>query len=149
MLRVGLTGGIACGKSHVLRRLAERGAPVFVTDAALLVESGIHLRFDRLVVVHCAPDEQLRRLRARDGLTEEAASARLLAQMPIEEKRGFGHWRLDTAGTVAETNAKADALAREVADVAASRPPTIELPPERALGLLVHGPQRGPRGLDP
>ncbi len=230
MLKVGLTGGIACGKSHVLRRLAERGvptldldsvahevmepggaahdevvaafgrailgtdgridrkalgarvfadpgareqlnaivhpkvraeerrraalhadrgAPVFVTDAALLVETGLHLRFDRLVVVHCAPDEQLRRLRARDGLTEEAAAARLLAQMPIEEKRGFGHWRLDTSGTVAETNAKADALVREVADVAASRPPTIELRPERALGLLVHGPERGPRGLDP
>ena len=230
MLRVGLTGGIACGKSHVLRRLAERGiptldldsvahevmepggaahgevvaafgrailgtdgridrealgarvfadpgareqlnaivhpkvraeerrraalhadrgAPVFVTDAALLVETGLHLRFDRLVVVHCAPQEQLRRLRARDGLTEEAAAARLLAQMPIEEKRGFGHWRLDTSGTVAETNAKADALAREVADVAASRPPTIELRPERALGLLVQGPERGPRGLDP
>jgi len=128
---------------------AGRGAPVFVTDAALLVEAGLHLRFDRLVVVHCAPDEQLRRLRARDGLTEEAAATRLLAQMPIEEKRGFGHWRLDTSGTVAETNAKADVLARELADLAASRPRPMELGPERALGSLVHGPERGPRGLDP
>ncbi len=230
MLKVGLTGGIACGKSHVLRRLAERGvptldldsvahelmepggaaydeivaafgrpilgpdqridrkalgarafsdpavreqlnaivhpkvraeegrraalhagrgAPVFVTDAALLVETGLHLRFDRLVVVHCAPDEQLRRLRARDGLTEEAATTRLVAQMPIEEKRGFGHWRVDTTGTVAETSAKSDALARELTDLAGSRPPPVELLPERALGLLVHGPERGPRGLDP
>lgn len=230
MLRVGLTGGIACGKSQVLRRLAERGVPtldldsvahelmepggaaydevvavfgrpilgtderidrkalgarvfadpaararlnaivhpkvraeegrraalhagrgasVFLTDAALLVESGLHLRFDRLVVVHCAPDQQLRRLRARDGLTEEAAATRLRAQMPIEEKRGFGHWRLDTSGTLAETNVKADLLARELADLAASRPPPVALSPERALGLLVHGPDRGPRGLDP
>jgi dephospho-CoA kinase len=229
MLRVGLTGGIACGKSQVLRRLAEGGVPtldldsvahelmepggaayeevvaafggatlgpdgrvdrqalgarvfadpeararlnaivhpkvraeearraalhsgrgaLFVTDAALLVETGLHLRFDRLVVVHCAAEEQRRRLRARDGLTEEAATARLQAQMPIDEKRAFGHWRLDTSGTVAETNAKADRLARELADLAPSRPPTIELAPERALGLLVHGPARGPRGLDP
>ncbi len=230
MLRVGLTGGIACGKSHVLRRLAERGfptldldavahelmepggaaydevvaafgrevlstdggidrkvlgarvfadpaareqlnaivppkvaveegrwaalhagrgAPVFVIDAALLVETGLHLHFDRLVVVHCAPDQQLRRLRGRDGLTEEAAAMRLLAQMPNEEKRGFGHWRVDTTGTVAETSAKADVLARELADLAGSRPPPMELLPERALGLLVHGPERGPRGLDP
>ena len=142
-LRIGLTGGIACGKSHVLSRLAKAGfhpldldrvahevmAPggaayedvvaafgpgilgpagaidrqalgavvfrdedarqrlnaivhprvwaeearyvarwsgeagsVVVTDAALLVESGLHLRFDRLVVVHCPPEVQLRRL---------------------------------------------------------------------------------------
>jgi dephospho-CoA kinase len=230
MLKVGLTGGIACGKSHVLRRLAERGvptldldsvahelmepggaaydevvaafgrtilgtdrridrktlgarvfadpvareqlnaivhpmvraeegrraalhegrgAPVFVTDAALLVETGLHLRFDRLVVVHCSPEEQLRRLRARDGLTEEAAATRLVAQMPIEEKRGFGHWRVDTTGTVAETNAKSDVLLRELTDLAASRPRPMALLPERALGLLVHGPERGPRGLDP
>ena len=32
---------------------------VLVTDAALLVETGSHLRFDRLVVVHCEPGEQL------------------------------------------------------------------------------------------
>ena len=33
---------------------------MLVTDGALLIESGVHLRFDRLVVVHCAPELQLR-----------------------------------------------------------------------------------------
>ena len=33
MLRVGLTGGIACGKSHVLRRLAARGCRTLDLDA--------------------------------------------------------------------------------------------------------------------
>ena len=32
---------------------------MLVTDAALLVEAGAHLRFDRLVVVHCDPGQQL------------------------------------------------------------------------------------------
>jgi len=39
--------------------LAGRGAAVMVTDAALLVEAGVHLRFDRLVVVHCELGQQL------------------------------------------------------------------------------------------
>ncbi|HSD30174.1 MAG TPA: dephospho-CoA kinase, partial [Vicinamibacteria bacterium] len=34
MLRVGLTGGIGCGKSHVLRRLAAQGFATLDLDAA-------------------------------------------------------------------------------------------------------------------
>ncbi len=228
MLRVGLTGGIACGKSHVLRRLAERGlhsldldevahrvtAPggpahaavvaafgpgillpdgaldrrklgarvfgdararatlnaivhpvvreeearwaarfaavagaVVVTDAALLVETGAHLRFDRLVVVHCEPGEQLRRLRARDGLDEAAARARLDAQMPVAEKRRFAHHEVDTSGTLADTDATSDRLAHDL--LAVALPPRIDVPSERVLGCLLHGPEAGPRGLTP
>ena len=163
MLRVGLTGGIACGKSLVLRRLAERGCRTLDLDAvaravtapgsealaeiraafgdsvldasgaldrpalgalvfhdaaarqrlnrivhprvraaeagwaagfgarrvrepcwsptrALLVESGVHLRFDRLVVVHCTPEQQLRAAararRARRGAPRGRGSRR-------------------------------------------------------------------------
>jgi dephospho-CoA kinase len=230
MLRVGLTGGIACGKSHVLARLASRGietldldgvahevlgpqgaayddvvqafgreilsqdgsidrkrlgaivfadplarerlnglmhpsiraeetrraqrlsrtpGALFVTDAALLVEAGSHLRFDRLVVVHCEPAEQLRRLSARDGLTEAAARARLLSQMPIGEKRRFAHVELDTSGTLAETHAAADRLAEELRRLAAERRARVAVPIARAAGVIVNGPARGPRGLDP
>ncbi len=228
MLRIGLTGGIACGKSHVLRRLAERGlhtldldgvahritavggsghaevvaafgerilAPdggldrkrlgaivfadpqarallntlvhprvreeegrwaasfagepgaILVTDAALLVETGMHLRFDRLVVVHCDPAEQVRRLMARDRLDEGAAAARLAAQMPMAEKRRFAHYEVDTSGTLAETDQAADRLARELGALTPAL--RFALPRRRALGCLVHGPRDGPRGLSP
>src|SRR5262245_49087722 len=52
--------------------LGAAGATVIVSDAALLVEAGVHLRFDRLVVVHCPPEEQRRRLMERDGLDARA-----------------------------------------------------------------------------
>jgi len=227
MLRVGLTGGIACGKSHVLKRLAEGGldtldldqvsravmapggaaydelraafgppvldsegridrralgmiafadagvrtrlnaivhprvrqeearwaaaarGPVLVTDGALLVEAGVHLRFDRLVVVHCPPAEQRRRLRERDGLDEASARARLAAQMPIEEKRRFAHFEVDTSGRMADTNRAADALLRDLRALAAAGPLRVEVPRERWLGGLLYGPSAGPRGLDP
>ena len=228
MLRVGLTGGIACGKSHVLRRLAAHGlatadldsvahelmAPggatygeivaafgreilgedgaidrralgelvfadaaararldaivhprvrqseehlvaalaaegrsVIVSDAALLVEVGIHLRFDRLVVVHCDEADQRRRLMERDGLGEAAARARIEAQMPVREKRLFGHYRIDTSGTVPETEARADALASELLALAGRPRERLTLPADRARAALVHG-EPGPRGLD-
>ena len=94
--------------------VAGRGAALLVTDAALLVEAGAHLRFDRLVVVHCDPGQQLERLRARDGLDEGAARARVLAQMPLAEKRSFAHFEVDTSGSIADTDRAADALARQL-----------------------------------
>ena len=224
MLRVGLTGGIACGKSHVLRRLAGhglqtldldavardvtapgspalqeisgafgagvlgpdgsldraalaalvfadaaararlnaivhprvraeearraedvagRGAAVLVTDAALLVEAGAHLRFDRLVVVHCDPGQQLERLRARDGLDEGAARARVLAQMPrrgeavLRALRG-GHVGIDRRHRPGGRRARR-AAGRSCVAAAAGRS-GVGL--DALVGGLVHGPER-------
>jgi dephospho-CoA kinase len=130
-------------------RWSDEPGSVVVTDAALLVESGLHLRFDRLVVVHCPAEVQLRRLMARDGIDEAAARLRLQAQMPIEEKRRFAHFELATAGSLAETWASADALAQEIQVLARQTWPTVTLSRDCALGCLRHGPDRGPRGLSP
>jgi dephospho-CoA kinase len=192
MLKVGLTGGIACGKTVVRRRLEERGIPtldadavvhrllqsgtdvtreiaeifgdaviapdgsvdrkalaaivfndeealrklnavvhpavwreierffeerekasdpVAVVDAALMIETGSVRRYDRVVVVHCLPELQLERLMARDGLSREDALRRIRSQMPIEEKRPFADFLVDTSGSIEETLKQADDLA--------------------------------------
>jgi dephospho-CoA kinase len=135
------------------RRLVESnpGAAdaVFVSDAALLVEAGSHLRYDRLVVVHCAPEEQLRRLTAREAIDPAAARARIAAQMPAEEKRRFAHFEVETSGRIEDTDRAADRLAGELLRLASTRGPAAPVPLERAAGCLVHGPARGPRALDP
>lgn len=123
---------------------AAEGARCVVTDAALLVETGQHARFDRLVVVHCPPQEQARRLQERDGLDADAARARIAAQMPIEEKRRFGHFQVDTNGSFASTDAAIDAVASELRALSPSAPVRTSL--ARARAALGTG--RGPRGLD-
>ena len=70
------------------------GTRVALADIPLLFETGPRARLRRVVVCACAPAEQLRRLMARDGLTDEDARARLAAQWPIAEKvsaRGLRH----------------------------------------------------------
>lgn len=201
MLRVGLTGGIACGKSVVRRRLEERGvptldadavvhellgpgtettravarafgedvlareggvdrkalgrivfadesaraklnaivhprvydaieafladaeragAPLAVVDAALMVETGSSERYDRVIVVHCRPEQQLERLEARDGISNEEARRRVAAQMPIEEKVAHAHELVDTSGTLEETLARTDEVLERLRALAAS-----------------------------
>lgn len=88
------------------RREQEDPRGVGVVDAALMIESGGHERFDRLVVVHCRPDLQLERLMRRNGLSREEALARVAAQMPQEEKLRHADFSVDTSGTFEETRAR-------------------------------------------
>ncbi|HEY0544695.1 MAG TPA: dephospho-CoA kinase [Pyrinomonadaceae bacterium] len=74
-----------------------------VVDAALMIESGGYLRFDKLIVVHCRPEVQLARLMARNNLTREEAEQRVRAQMPQEEKMRYADFLIDNSGDVAET----------------------------------------------
>jgi dephospho-CoA kinase len=230
VFRIGLTGGIACGKSQISARLAQNGIPTLdldhlaheallpgtsafaevvrafgpsildpegridrkalgalvfadpaarsrlnailhpkirqqeeawaaqvaggpgglvVTDAALLVESGIHLRFDRLVIAHCDEARQLERLMSRDRIDAAAARARIEAQMPLRDKRRFGHYEVDTSGPREETLASVDELTPRLLAESTALGGPFSLPLERALGCLLLGPTRGPRGLDP
>ena len=133
------------------RRAAAVGGPgtPVVTDAALLVEAGVHLRFHRLVVVHCPPEIQLRRLQERDGLDRAAAEARLAAQMPIEDKRRFAHFEVDTSGGFVDSDRQADALAEKLRALARTVPAPAPVAADRAAACLVLGPAAGPRGLTP
>ena len=83
----------------------ERAAPgdaVVVHVIPLLVETGQQDDFDRVVVVDADPDIQLARLRSRDGLSEEAALARLAAQASREERRAAADVVLSNSGRVTD-----------------------------------------------
>jgi len=62
------------------------GTRVAMADIPLVYETGQDHHYDRIVVVACAADEQLRRIMARDGLSDADARARIAAQWPIDEK---------------------------------------------------------------
>jgi dephospho-CoA kinase len=84
---------------------------VGIADIPLLFETGHQHDFDRVIVCACTSHEQLRRLVARDGLTEPDARARLAAQWPIEEKVKRAGYVVRTDGTFAETDAQVRAVA--------------------------------------
>lgn len=69
-----------------LAALAAEGHPAAVVEAALMVETGSWRLYDALVVVTCSPEEQLRRVMARDGMTEADARALVATQMPLADK---------------------------------------------------------------
>jgi dephospho-CoA kinase len=87
-----------------------RGERLAIVDAALMIETGSYRGYDRIIVVHCPRSLQIRRLVERDGLTREEAERRVAAQMPVEDKKRFAHYLIDTAGTLEQTKKQVQAV---------------------------------------
>jgi dephospho-CoA kinase len=84
--------------------------PFAVVAIPLLFETGRERDFDAVVVTACTPETQLRRLMARDRLTESDARRRIEAQLPLDEKVRRADFVIDTSGTYDKTDAQVDAL---------------------------------------
>jgi dephospho-CoA kinase len=197
MLRIGLTGGIASGKSTVAQLFAARGATVLDTDTIarevvepgtpglaalvaalggeildregrldraelrrrvfadaatrreveailhpaivaelehrsrestgpyqvfvipLLVESRLERIVDRILVVDCPEEEQLRRLMARDGESRESALQMLETQATRARRLAEADDVIDNGGAAAALSAQVDVLDRRYRDLAA------------------------------
>jgi dephospho-CoA kinase len=197
MLRVGLTGGIASGKTTVASLFAERGAAVLDTDQIarevvepgkpalgalvnalgggildaegrldravlrrrlfgdreerreieailhpailgelerqsraasgpyqvfvipLLVESRLETLVDRILVVDCPEEQQVRRLMDRDGESRESALRMLGAQASREQRLAAAHDVIENGGDAADLPARVAALDRKYRDLAA------------------------------
>jgi dephospho-CoA kinase len=92
--------------------LAEAGAARVIYDAALLIENGLHRGMHGVVLVVASPEVQLARLMRRDGLSREAAEARVASQLPLDQKRPHATWIIDNDGTLDDTRAQVDEVFR-------------------------------------
>jgi dephospho-CoA kinase len=89
--------------------LRTQPAPAVVA-VPLLFETAAESRFDRVLITDCPADIQVARVTARDGVTAEAARARVDAQMSRAERRRRADAVVDTSGSPAETIAGLEAV---------------------------------------
>jgi dephospho-CoA kinase len=80
---------------------------VAMVEAALILEAGMGKRFDRLIVVTCAPEQRAARFAARqkidlDNATKEV-QRRMAAQLSDEEKVKAADYVIDNSGSLATT----------------------------------------------
>jgi len=81
-------------------------ARLAIADIPLLFETGQEHEFDAVIVTVCQPEEQLRRMVARDSLPESDARERLASQLPIDEKIKRANYVIHTDRGFAETDAQ-------------------------------------------
>lgn len=100
---------IRAGVEAILAEAASRGAKAAVVDAAVLLEAGWQDLCDEVWLVTAPEEVRLTRAMERDGISREAAKARMAAQMSEKQKRALADVVLENAGPVEALLAKTGA----------------------------------------
>jgi dephospho-CoA kinase len=81
---------------------------VAIVEAALILEAGMGKRFDRLIVVTCAPEQRAARFAARQKMDLESANKevqrRMAVQLSDEKKVKAADYVIDNSGSLATTH---------------------------------------------
>jgi len=102
-----------------LKEIAEKDPrAIVIVDAALLVETGDYREMDKVIVIASSPQEQIERLKQRDGMEEEQARNVLASQMPLEEKRKVADFIICNEGSLEETRKRTREVFRELKKIA-------------------------------
>lgn len=105
--------------SEIQRQGDRAPGPYQVFVIPLLVEAGLEHIVDRVLVVDCPEEEQVRRLMARDGATREDAMRMLEAQVSREERLAAADDVIDNGRTAGALPDQVAALDRSYRDLAA------------------------------
>lgn len=76
---------------------------IAIVEAAILIETGNYKNFDKLIVTWCLEELMVSRAVARSGFSPDEAHRRIAKQMPIEEKKQYADYLIDTSGTMEST----------------------------------------------
>ncbi len=90
-----------------LKELEASGVDLVVLDAALLLEVALPFEVDLVIALRCERDEQMTRLRAMGGWSDEELAARLDSQAHVEKS-------FDRADVVIDTGAPKDTVFAEI-----------------------------------
>ena len=90
------------------KNLQDQGHAFAIYDVPLLYEKQMEDQFDHVVVVYCAPEQQIERLMERNALTREEAQLRLGCQKSIEEKKGLATTVINNTGSYQELSSQVD-----------------------------------------
>ena len=87
---------------EICTKLQHAIAKIVVVDAALIFETDTQYRYDKIIIVGCDPDTQLRRLIIRDGLSVDEAKARIASQVPSQVNIPHADFVIDNRGLIGE-----------------------------------------------
>ncbi|RVU70567.1 MULTISPECIES: dephospho-CoA kinase [Lactobacillus] len=97
----------------IYRKIQERIAaakkaqvPLIVVDAPTLYESGGQEYCDQVLVIALPAELQLKRLMARNNLSQDQALARINSQMPLTKKIAQANYVVFNTGTIEELKSK-------------------------------------------
>jgi dephospho-CoA kinase len=105
-----------------VERLSQRKEPLIIQFVVpLLIEVHWQSLFDHLLMVYAPEEVQLKRLMARDGISEELAMKIIRSQMPVEEKKGYCDLVVDNSGSLEGTRKQVKEVWKKLQEIQKKR----------------------------
>lgn len=76
---------------------------IFISEAALTIEAGFADFFDKIIMVYCREDIQIKRLMERDQISHPEAMKKIKSQMNSREKMKSADYTIKTSGSLGST----------------------------------------------
>ena len=109
-------------RAEAVARIAAAVQPYVVAVVPLLLETGAYRELtDRVLVVDCPEEEQVRRAAQRSGLTDEDVRAIMAAQLPRAERLARADDVLENTGSIARLRAQVARLHAKYLELALQR----------------------------
>jgi dephospho-CoA kinase len=109
-------------KKEMGRRLKAIGQKdpeaIVVIDAPLLIETGDHREMDKIIVVISTEEQQIERLKERQGVNQEEAQRIIASQIATEEKLKVADFVIRNEGSLEETVRRARGVFQELKRIA-------------------------------
>ncbi len=96
-----------------IEMLLESQSVVFL-DAPLLIETELHKKVDKIIVVACDKNEQINRIIKRDKITAYMAISIINSQMSIDEKLKFADYVVYNNSTIENLYSQVDEIILEI-----------------------------------
>lgn len=78
----------------------KNGETICILDAPLLIEKGLHIDMDYIILVWIDREKQISRLMRRDNISREDSLKRINAQIDIDIKKQFANFIIDNSKDV-------------------------------------------------
>ena len=123
---------IVFGNSNMLKRLNMAIHPIIINeiekeieimlvsenvvflDAPLLIETELHKKVDKIIIVACDKNEQINRIIKRDNITADMAVSIINSQMSIDEKLKFADYIVYNNSTIENLYSQIDEIILEI-----------------------------------
>lgn len=87
---------------------------IFFMDIPLLIEQNYRDWFDEIWLIAVSSETQIKRLKQRNGYSQEEAQQRLASQMPLQAKKVYADQIIDNNKTVENTKMQVDSQLRRL-----------------------------------
>jgi len=76
---------------------------IVIIDAALIIETEMYAKYDKLIVVCAGEKTQIERILHRDKLSQDEAKKRIHSQLPLRDKIKIADFVIENEGTLSKT----------------------------------------------